>query len=376
MYETMNKQKSKRERSANNTGIPNAKKEKFEQRQEKHPAHEFEYIVQQKQEIVRPTRYLNEIPLNNDPALEQDADIISSISTPTDSSQSRIVQAFSAQWNDDEDGEVIQNIQFDRPPISVLNERVLFPNWLMSSSHTTAFVVIRRELELRLCGKTYYQALREIQQMTLNIRTLPGYIDMPTAPNPDLEFDHSDDRPRVDKQINDIVQGIQELLTGVNVDTDSAPFQQISRNMMIKGYAEAYFICRNSIYYSFHTYGNGGGANDEADSIASLENVPDVAAGADLREDPTLKQAYMYAIALLDINHIDEEDDEAYEDMTPILKQHFLSIASFFASQGKNGLKNKFMQVAQDSDLMTEIMEVYGTSAADTDYQPDEGEEG
>ncbi len=422
MYEMMDKQKNKRESSANNTGIPNAMKEKFEQRsgisfddvrvhynsskpvqfqalaytqgnqiyvgpgQEKHLAHELGHIVQQKQGIVKPTGYLNGIPLNNDPALEQDADKISSTPqplavpsdshaflsdpTPTDSSQPRIVQAFSAQW----DGEIIQNIQLDRPPISELNERVLFPNWPLSSSHTTAFVVIRRELELRLRGKSFYQALYEIQQMTLNIRNLPGYRDMPTEPNPDPNYDHSDDKPRVDQQINEIVNGINELLAGVNVATAPAPFSQTNRDIIIEGYAKRYFICRNSIYYTFHLYGNGGGANHEANSIASLESVLDVADDADLRNNTTLNQACEYAVALLDNKHVDDENDENYEDMTPIAQQHFLSIASFFQAQGKNRLSNIFSQVAQDPELMEEIIEKYDTTDG-ADYQPKEDEE-
>lgn len=416
MYEMMDKPKNKRESSANNTGIPNAMKEKFEQRsgisfddvrvhynsskpvqfqalaytqgnqiyvgpgQEKHLAHELGHIVQQKQGIVKPTGYLNGIPLNNDPALEEDADKISSTPhpsavpsdshaflsdpTPADFSQPRIVQAFSAQW----DGEVIQNIQFDRPPISELNERELFPNWVsqLSSSHTTAFVVIRRELELRLLGKSFYQALDVIRQMTLNIQNLPGYLNMPIGPNPDPNptVNHFDDKPRVDQQIYDIVNGINELANA------PAPFSQTNRNIIIEGYAKRYFICRNSIYYTFHLYGNGGGANHEAKSIASLESVPDVAADADLREDATLKQAYQHAVSLLDTNYVEEVLDE-YK--TVVAQQHFLSIASFFQAQGKNILSNIFFQITQYPDLMKEIIETY-SNADGTDYQPEEEE--
>lgn len=113
-----------------------------------------------------------------------------------------VIQAYSIKWN--EGTQTIDDITLDRPPISVLNERVLFPNWEMSSSHTTAFVLMKRDLELRLKGKTFYQALYEIQKLAFDIRNMPGYNVMREA-----------EKANIDSKIQEIRDGTDQFLQNV-----------------------------------------------------------------------------------------------------------------------------------------------------------------
>lgn len=174
-------------------------------------------------------------------------------STDKNTTYQGVIQAYSIEWA--ERTQTIDNIILDRPSIAVLNERVLFPDWEMSSSHTTAFVVMKRNLELRLKGKTFNQALYEIQQLTFDIWNMPGYKVMP-----------DEEKANIDSQIREIEEGIDQLLQGKSLQAPTG-LTEINRNIIINGYAEKYFICRNSIYYTFHVYGNGGGSNNEAGNM-------------------------------------------------------------------------------------------------------------
>lgn len=238
-----------------------------------------------------------------------------------------VIQAYSIEWG--ERMQIINSIELDRPPISVLNAKVLFPKWDMSSSHTTPFVVIKRILELRLQGKTFYQALSEIKQLTCDIRSLPGYKVMP-----------DDEKANIDSKISEICGGIKQLLDDVQPDVLNG-LNAINRNMLITGYAEAYFICRNSIYYTFHVAGNGGGADGEAEKIRNLE----CAANFD--------DALGCAVNLLDKNYCGNK-----EDFLNIARQHFLSIASLFDAMGNRGIGNKFKVLANKDEEMLRAFKI------------------
>lgn len=111
--------------------------------------------------------------------------------------------------------------------------------------------------------------------------------------------------------------------------------------MLIKGYAEEYFICRNSIYYTFHVYGNGGGAANEAGNMQGLEGAQ------------SFDEALVYAVALLD------KKFTGYQlDFINIARQHFLSIASFFFGQGNIQGGSEFTNLAKDERKMLEIFRV------------------
>ena len=246
-------------------------------------------------------------------------------SIPENTNYPEVIQAYSIEWN--ENTQTIDDIILDRPPISILNERVLFPDWVMSSSHTTAFVVIKPDLEVRLKGKTFNQALYEIQQMTYAIRNMPGYGIM-----------EDDSKEKVESKIQEICNGIDQLLEGASLDAPTG-LTKINRNILIRGYAEDYFVCRNSIYYTFHVDGNGGGAANEAGNMQGLENTS------------SLDEALVYAVNLLDKNYSGDQSD-----FINIARQHFLSIASFFWGQGNPEAGLAFSNLARDKQRMLEIL--------------------
>lgn len=236
-----------------------------------------------------------------------------------------VIQAYFIEW--DEGAQTINNITLDRPPNSALNATALFPGWEMSSSHTTAFVVIRRDLELRLKGKTFNDALHEIKQLTRDIRKMPGYEVMPDK-----------EKIQVELKIYEISNGIEQVLRGTQRNAPTSLIK-INRNVLIKGYAEEYFICRNSIYYTFHVAENGGGAANEAGNMRGLESAV------------SYEEAREYAIALLDKNYIGGK-----RDFINIARQHFLSIASFFEGQGKLQMGRKFINLAKSEEEMLKAL--------------------
>lgn len=248
-------------------------------------------------------------------------------SIPENTHYPEVIQAYSIEWN--KNTQTIDDIILDRPPISILNERVLFPDWVMSSSHTTAFVVIKRDLEVRLKGKTFNQALYEIQQMTYAIQNMPGYEIMEDGPKAEVE-----------SKIQEICNGIDQLLEGVSLNAPSS-LLEINRNILIRGYAEDYFVCRNSIYYTFHVDGNGGGAANEAGNMQGLENAS------------SLDEALVYAVNLLDKKYTGNQSD-----FINIARQHFLSIASFFWGKGNSEAGLEFSNIAGDEQRMFEILRV------------------
>lgn len=248
-------------------------------------------------------------------------------SIPENTDYPEVIQAYSIEWN--ENTQTIDDIILDRPPISILNERVLFPDWVMSSSHTTAFVVIKRDLEVRLKGKTFNRALYEIQQMTYGIRNMPGYEIMEDGP-----------KAGVESKIQEICNGIDQLLQGASLDEPTS-LLAINRNILIKGYAEDYFLCRNSIYYTFHVGGNGGGAANEAGNMQGLENAR------------SLDEALVYAVNLLDKKYTGSQSD-----FINIARQHFLSIASFFWGKGNPEAGLEFSNIAGDEQRMFAILRV------------------
>lgn len=249
-------------------------------------------------------------------------------STDKNTTYQGVIQAYSIGWA--ERTQTIDDIILDRPSITVLNERVLFPGWKMSSSHTTAFVVMKRDLELRLKGKTFNRALYEIQQLTFAIWNMPGYKVMP-----------DEEKANIDSKIREIEKGIDQFLQGVSLDAPTG-LTEINRNIIINGYAEKYFICRNSIYYTFHVYGNGGGSNNEAGNIWGLET------------SSSFDEALSYAVALLDKNYEGNE-----EDWINIVQQHFLSIASFFFGQGNSAGALEFIALTKDTSRMLESISQY-----------------
>lgn len=144
-------------------------------------------------------------------------------------------------------------------------------------------------------GKTFYQALYEIQQLAFAIRNMPGY-----------EVMGGTEKANIDSKIQEIRDGTDQFLQNVSLYAPTG-LTEINRNMLIKGYAEEYFICRNSIYYTFHVYGNGGGAANEAGNMQGLE-------GAE-----SFGEALVYAVALLD------KKFTGYQlDFINIAQQHFL----------------------------------------------------
>lgn len=243
-----------------------------------------------------------------------------------------VIQAYSIEW--DEGDQTIDNITLDRPPISELNPGKLFPGWSMSPSHTTAFVVFKRDLESRLQGKTFHQALGAIRELTLAIKDLPGYEDMDGT-----------ERESVDRKIDEICAGIDQLNQNAPQD-GRTDLVTINRDILISGFAEKYFFCRNSIYNTYHVAGNGGGASNEAGNIESLLEAGD--------EDTALE----FAVALLDKNF-----EGTKEYFIRIAQQHFLSIASLFEGRGEDEKAAVFRGYAGNEEEMLRVIKVDETDS-------------
>ena len=272
--------------------------------QEQHLRHELGHVVQQKAGMVKPTGYIDGIAINNDEILEKQANGPQPIQQY---SNSNVIQAFSIEWakSTPPGNETIETVVLDRPS-NLLSETALSRAGL-STSHTTAFVVIRRNLELRLVGKTYGNALLEIQQLTNEITGLPGYQDL-------------DDKVAVDNKIGEINAGILELSTSPALST------KINRDILISGYASKYFLCRDLIKYTYNLAEYGGGAANEGGLIMHLA------------EAKNFNEAWGISERLLDLK--DYDDDNLYESRAR--QQHYLAMASFFDGIRKIEIANAF----------------------------------
>lgn len=152
--------------------------------QERHLAHEAWHVVQQKQGRVAPTLMESGMPVNDDPALEWEADRMGEIalglrpdgsmhaqeqaspaSVPPRAAplQRKVVQKLSSQIVINEDHTIEHVVVRGRPP-RVHGSRM--------GDHTTAFIVHVEGLNVALQGLTVHNAIYKIEDLEHHIRDL------------------------------------------------------------------------------------------------------------------------------------------------------------------------------------------------------------
>lgn len=240
--------------------------------QEQHLPHEAWHLVQQAQGRVQANMQMAGVAINDDPALEHEADLMGRRALqyrglnaqavhslgPGLGMQRKVMQKMSTQITLDEDDNIEQVVMRGRPPRAFSNSM---------GDHTTAFVVHQEGLAIALEGQSLPDAVKIVSALADKLESLPGYKYM------QINDDKDDAGTNVGKRFLHEYQRLQTNLEEARKVDDDTDMQMHYLQQAINYYLGAReLVPFSTINVGEKSKGLAGRGHGESKPISVLSN--------------------------------------------------------------------------------------------------------